>query len=157
MNSSQDETFRSLVDYFTGRRIRILTSIEPSYIRVGIGSSASLSLGNAKGDVAVYIGKRDGGSSINFNFDFSKDYSVSLIVAIFGALIVYTLLTWVASNMIREVGSVAWPYIFPFLLFLAVLTFAIIIVMESYSVSLTRRRFVEELNMFAQSLSAKNK
>jgi len=153
VGSSQEETFRLLMDYFTGRRMRILMSHEPSYIRADLGSYVSMSLGHAKGEVEVNTVKRNGGCYVNLNFNFVKEYAVDGIVAIFLFSLIFGFGWW----MISISGLRPWTRLEIIPLFLwATVGFAIVMAIAGYNVSLTRRRFIEEFNMFVQSLSTKN-
>ena len=156
MNSSQEETYHLLMDYFTGRRERVLTSNSPSYIRAEIGSWASLSIGNAKGEVEANITKRNGGSYINLSFNFFKEYIVTLLAAIVGALIIYFFPQWVLSSFAPSYFLRLFQGTFNIILLGGIiLFFAIVMVVAGYAASSTRKRFIDEFNMFAQSLQSK--
>jgi len=118
-----------------------------------------MSLGNAKGEVEVNVIKRSGGSYVNLNFTFFKEYAADLILAISGTLITYGLLWWIAERMIMDLPTwlrgEAWSSVYPFLILLPTLSFAIVMALAGYNTSLTRRRFIEEFNMFVQSLASK--
>ena len=62
VNVSEEEAFRLMMNYFTSKHMKIVTSDSPSYIRAEFGSWTSMSLGNAKGEVEVEITARNGGS-----------------------------------------------------------------------------------------------
>ena len=156
MNSSQEETFRSLMDYFGERRFRILVSDSPSYIRVGIGSWMSFSLESAKGEAEVNVTKRNGGSYVNLNFNFFKDYMADFLTAIIGAILVYAVPQWIVSliagDFVRWFQSRGFNLIF---LGLSIVFFSLAMILAGYSTSLTRKRFIDEFNIFAQSLQPK--
>lgn len=160
VNAPQEEAFRSLMDYFTGRRVKILTSNKPSYVRVGIGSWIGFVFqGNAKGEVETTVTKRNGGSYVHFNFDFTKEYASGFIGAIVGALLLYGIGSWVANLMISKlpysaIGEI-WSLVYLIIIFGMVMLFATIMVMEGYYVSRTKKRFIEEFNKFMQSLTSK--
>ena len=130
------------MDYFNGRRMKVLTSNTPSYIRAEFGSLASMSLDNSKGEVEISIVKRNGGSYVNLNFSFSLEYLAAFTVTIIGALITYIIYTMLEI-----------PFQFTLLVILVMVAFVVGII--GYSVSATRRKFVEEFNMFIQSLAPK--
>ena len=155
MNSSQEETFQSLMDYFTERRIRILASNSPSCIRVEFGSWSSFSLSNSKGAAEVSVTKRNGGSHITFNFSFFKDYLADFLVATIGALMFYAFLQWLWSLSFspNDVNSRIALNLFSFGMIL--LLFAFTLGIAAYSTSLTKKRFIDEFNIFAQSLPTK--
>ena len=155
MNSSQEETFQALTDYFAGRGMRILTSNSPSYIRVEFGSWGSFSLSNSKGEAEVSVTKRNGGSYISFNFSFFKDYLADFLVAIIGALILYGFLQWLWSLSFSpsDIDSKIAVNLFSF--GMITLLFAFTLGVAGYSTSLTRKRFIGEFNVFAQSLPPK--
>lgn len=162
MESSQEETFKTIMDYFMGRHYKILVSNSPSLVRAEIGSWMVMSMasGNAKGESEATIIKRNGGSYVNFNFDFTKEYISGLIVAVIGALAVYAVLNWMAGSIFlsripsQSVGD-AWAIFNPIIIAGSVLLFAIIMSLEGYFVSRTRKRFLAEFNTFAQSLPTK--
>jgi len=145
------------MDYFSGRRMRILTSNPPSYIRVECGSWVSFSFqGNAKGEIEVNVTKRNSGSYINFNFNFFKEYMGDFLLAIIGALFVYVFLQWILSSLYPSDFVRSFQGAFSLILLGGiVLLFALVMGLAGYATSLTRRRFIEEFNMFAQSLSTK--
>ena len=166
VNASQEEAFRSLMDYFTGRRMRILTSNPPSYIRVQFGSWFSLGLGKAQGEVEVNVVKRNGGSYANLNFAFFKEYLHSMIVGVIGTLIILVFDWWFMNTFAPQYASSLPPALrdeylsmvsstYTILVLIALLCFCVIMVLSGYNASLTRRRFIEEFNMFMQSLASK--
>lgn len=161
MNSSQEETFQTIMDYFTGRRYKILVSNAPSLVRAEIGSYWSMSRGDAKGEVEATITKRNSGSYLNFHFDFTKEYMAGLLVAAIGAFLLY-----IVGSLL---AGVIYPRLFPFqdisglllifniLLIGGVLFFlAIIMLLEGYSVSRARKRFNAEFDRFTKSLPKKD-
>jgi hypothetical protein len=159
VNVSGEEAFRLILDYFTLKRMKILTSNSPSYIRAEFGSWTSMSLDNANGEVEVEITERNGGSYSNLNFSFFKEYLFALIIAFFGTLLLCVVMWWRAtSDMSRINPADVGNFLFKVNLVtfgLAAIMFAVAIGLVVYSTSITRRRFVEELNMFMQSLPSK--
>ena len=131
-----------MTDYFKGRRMEILTSDSTSYIKAEFGSWVSTSLDNSKGKVEINLIKSNGASYANLNFDFSLEYLAALTVTIIGILITYIVYTML------EIPSL-------FTLFIILLIVIFVWGIIGLSVSLTRRRFMEEFNMFIQSLSTK--
>lgn len=156
MNSSQEDTFRSLMDYFNGRRFRILVSNQPYLIRAEIGAYWAMSRGNAKGEVEASITKRNGGSYINFNFSFTKEYITGLIASSIGALVAYVLGWGVANMMISRMpfANVADLSLFVngIIVFGIVMIFLAVMTIEGQNASITRKKFINEFNTFAQSL-----
>lgn len=142
VNASQEEAFRLVMNYFTGRHMKIPTSTSPSYIEVDFGSLFSLSLDNAKGKVKLNVVKSNGGAHVNLNFDFSLDYLAILTVTIIGLLMIYIYYT------ILEI-----PVAYTLLIMLLIVAFAGGIV--QYSVRLTRRKIIDAFNMFVQSFDSK--
>ncbi len=142
INSSPEMTYRLLMDYFDGRHMKVKTSDPPSRIKAGFGSWTDMVLDNAKGEVTARIVKRNGGSDVNLDFDFALEYYPALLLTIAGVAatyMFYALLrvspTWALSVMLIEV-VVVWGIVL-------------------YSISLTKRKLLEGLNMFIQSLSTK--
>lgn len=142
LNVPQEEAFHLTIDYLKGRRLKILSSSSPSYIKAEFGSWASVSFDNSKGKVEINVAKRNGGSIANLNFDFSFEYLAALMVTIISALIIYIIYT------ILEIPL-------GFALSVIFVMVAIVVGVIGYSVSQTRRRFIEEFNMFIQSLVSK--
>ena len=159
MNSSQEDTFRSLMDYFTGRRDKILVSTPPSLVRVEVGAYWSWSRGHAKGEAEATITKRNGGSYVNFNFDFTKEYVSGFVVAVIGAVACYFLVSYVARIMLLDYQSWNTGSIWSAVNLVAIggmfMIIAVVMALEGSSVSITKKRFIDEFNMFAQSLPTK--
>jgi hypothetical protein len=142
VNAPQEEAFRLVMDYFAGRHMKVLMSKSPSYARAEFGSLISGSLGDAKGEVEINIVKRNGGSYINLNFDFSKGYIAVFLSTGIGALMVFI-----------GYGILGIDLQVRLLTILAIV--AMVGGGVGYDYSLTRRRFIEEFNMFIQSLTPK--
>lgn len=147
---SQEEMFRSLMDYFAGRPVKILACNKPSYIKVEIGSCFSRHWPSYT-RVEATVAKRNGGSHVHFNFDSSKEYAAGSVFAILMALLCYGVLSWVFNSIILELSY--WT-IRAFPVLAAVFIFFVTLAFEGYNVSLTKKRFIGEFNMFAQSPSA---
>jgi len=147
---SQEELFRSLMDYFAARPVKILSCSKPSYIRVEIGSCFSQHWPSYM-RVEATLEETDGENHVHFNFDSSKEYAAGSVFAILMALLCYGVLSWVFNSMILELSY--WT-IRAFPILAAVFIFFVTLAFESYNVSLTKKRFAGEFSMFAQSLSA---
>lgn len=99
VSSTQEETFLLLRRYLMVRFDEILDMDSPSYVKAELSpfylSEGKLGMqlhfhwttgwflrskGNAKGIVEATVEKRNGGSYVNFNFDFFKEYRESLII-----------------------------------------------------------------------------
>jgi len=135
--------------------MRILTSNSPSYIRTEFGSWVSMSLGSAKGEVEVNITKRDSGSYVNLTFSFLKEYILALIAAIIGALIMYVVVWAILSGYPSEIVEIVQSSINMLILGGIILMFGVVMGLSGYNTSRTRKRFIEEFNMFMQSLASK--
>jgi flagellar biosynthesis protein FlhB len=159
VNVSEEEAFRLMMDYFTSKHMKILTSNFPSYIRAEFGSWTSMSLNNAKGQVEAEITEGNGGSYSNLNFSFFKEYLSALIIAIFGTLLLCVVMWWRATRDMSRINRTDMGnFLFKVNLItfgLSAIMFAVVIGLVGYSTSLTRRRFIEEFNMFMQSLPSK--
>jgi len=143
-----------MLDYFAGRRMKIVASNSPSFIRARFGSWVSMSLGDAQGEVEANVIKRNGGSYVNLNLNFLLEYLGSLIGAIIGATIIFAFVWWRATtNPLNKPDALAVALWFG--LVLSMLASCLIMVVAEYHVSLSRRRFIEEFNMFIQSLTSK--
>ena len=156
VNVSEEEAFRLMMDYFTSKQMKILTSNSPSYIRAEFGSLTSISLNNAKGEVEAEIVEKNGGSYSNLNFSFIKEYLYALIIAIFGTLLLFVVMWLRATRELPQINPADVDnFIFKVNLItfgLSAIMFAVAVVFVAYSTSLTRRRFIEEFNMFMQLL-----
>jgi len=159
VNASEQEAFRLMMDYFTSKHMKILTSNSPSYIRAEFGSWTSMSLDNAKGEVKVEIKERNGGSYSNLDFSFFKEYLFALMIAIFGTLLLCVVMLWRATRDMSRINPADMGnFLFKVSLItvgLSAVMFVVAIGLVVYSTSLTRRRFIEEFNMFIQSLPSK--
>jgi small-conductance mechanosensitive channel len=157
-NASEEEAFLLITDYFASKNMKILATNHPSHIRAEFGSWTSISLNNAKGEVEVEITKRNGGSYTNLNFSFSKEYLLALIIAILGTLALCVVMWWRATRDMPQINPAdTGNFLFKVSLItvgLSAVMFAAAIGLVVYSTALTRRRFVEEFNMFTQSLSS---
>lgn len=131
--------------------MKILTSNPPSYIRAEYGSWTSVSSGNAKGEVEANISKRNGGSYVILNLNFLKEYLMALIAAIIGALFIYGVMWWlvIVNPLQRTIDPVEWNF---HAIIVVLLYLALSIGYLGYNTLLTRRRLMDEFNMFAQSL-----
>jgi len=143
VNAPQEEAFQLMTDYFNGRDMRILTSNSPSYVKADFGSWTSISLNNAKGEVKVDLAKANRGSYANLHFSFSSEYLVGSAVTMFFAAATYIIYA------ILEIPI--W-----FALFVMLIEVIFVVGIIGYSVSLTRKKFIEEFNMFLQSLAPKS-
>ena len=159
VNVPEQEAFLLITDYFASKRMKIVTSNSPSYIRAEFGSWTSMSLDNAKGEVEVEITARNGGSYTNLNFSFFKEYMSTLIIAIFGTLILCVIMWWRATRDVSRINPAdVGNFLFKVSLItvgLSAVMFVVAIGLVVYSTSLTRRRFIEEFNTFIQSLPSK--
>jgi len=142
VNASQEEAFRLMMDYFTGRHMKIPNSSSPSYIEAEFGSLITLSLDNAKGKAKLNVVKSNGGAYANLNLDFSLEYLAALILTIIGVLITYIYYT-----------MLEFPFWYTLLIMLSI--FILVWGLVGYSVTLTRRKIIEEFNMFIQSLASR--
>lgn len=159
MDSPQEDTFRSLMDFFKGRRYGILASDQPNLIRADIGSYWSWSRENARGQVETLITERDGGSYINLHFNFVKEYLTGLAASSVGA-IVLVMLGFIIGN--NNVGSLSpsssagyWLFVYGAVAFGIILIFMATMGIEGSHVSITKKRVIDEINMFVQSLQAR--
>lgn len=131
-----------MTDYFKGRGLKILTSNSPSYVKAEFGSWTSISLDNARGEVKVDLVKANRRSYANLHFNFSSEYLVAFAVTMF-----FVAATYVIYAMLEI------PIWFALIVILVEIIFVVGII--GYSVSLTRRKFIEEFNMFLQSVASK--
>jgi len=144
IDSSPEETYRLLIGYFDGRHMKVKTSDSPSCIKAGFGSWTDMVLDNAKGEVTARIVKRNGGSYVNLDFDFALEYHPALLLTIAGVAATYML-----YDLLRVTPM--WA------LFVMLIEVVVVWGIVVYSISLTRRKLIEGLNMFIQSLSTKGR
>jgi len=141
-DSSPEETYRLLMDYFDGRQMKVKTSGSPSCIKAGFGSWTEMVLDNAKGEVTARIVKRDGGSDVNLDFDFALEYYPALLLTIAGVA---------ATYMLYDLLRASPTYALLVMLIEVVMVWGIVV----YSISLTKRKIIERLNTFIQSHATK--
>jgi hypothetical protein len=156
IDAVQVDAFGWVMDYFKGRNMKIIASNSPSYIKAEFGSWFSMYPGNAKGNVEVKLVKRNGGTYVNPNFSFLLYYLIGLIIAVIAALILSVFVEWlaIANPLNRELGD--FPAIAPWLaLGQSGLVICIALLLLGYDASKTRRNFIEEFNIFVQSLASK--
>lgn len=148
----QKETYRSLVDYFSGKKLAILVCQEPSLIRVEFGSFISWTRGNEKGEADVTITKSNGSCYVNLNFDFSTAYGLYLIIALTVGILIFTIGWAIYSPPTPILGFQQSDLIF--IGFVAFLMFLFALAIGTYNVSETRKKFLNELSNFLSSLSS---
>jgi hypothetical protein len=92
VDSPREEAFRLVTDYFTKRRMKIVSSMPPSYVKAECGSWSFLSelALYPKGEIQANIQARDTGSDVSFVFDFSHEY-----LRIFLEALLTTALIWI--------------------------------------------------------------
>lgn len=142
INSPPEETYSLLMDCFDGRHMKVKTSDSPSCIKVGFGSWTEMVLDNAKGEVTARIVKRNGGSYVNLDFDFALEYYPALLLTIAGVA---------ATYMFYDLLRVSPIWALSVMLIEVVVVWGIVV----YSISLTKRKFIEGLNTFIQSRTTK--
>jgi hypothetical protein len=161
MSSSQEETFQTIMNYFAERRYKIVVSNSPSLVKAEFGSYLAMSFSavTAKGEMEVSIVKRNGGSCVNLNFDFTKGYLAGFISAVFGALlcfvVAYLLVSFSLSGFPSWAIENAWSMFNTIMISAIVAVFIGTMSLEAYYVSRTRKRIIEEFNKLSQSLSAR--
>ncbi len=141
-DSSPEETYRLLMEYFDGRHMKVKTSDSRSCIKVGFGSWTEMVLDNAKGEVTARIVKGNGGSDVNLDFDFAMEYYPALLLTIVGVA---------ATYMLYDLLRASPTYALLVIVIEVVVVWGIVI----YSISLTKRKLIEGLNTFIQSQATK--
>ena len=160
VDAPQEEFFRLAVDFFSERQMKVLESTPHHYIMVGFGSWTSLSFGSGKGEVEVDIEKKDGGSRVSLDFDFSINYVVYFLIAIVSAFIVYAVLSSFVNAWASGIGNflIREDYLSKANLYIisgTLILFFLGILVSVIEVSMTRKRFMREFNLFAKSLTSK--
>jgi hypothetical protein len=130
------------MDYFDGRHMKVKTSDSPSCIKVAFGSWTEMVLDNAKGEVTARIVKRNGGSRVNLDFDFALEYYPALLLTIAGVAATYML-----YDLLRV--TPIWA------LFVMLIEVVMVWGIVGYSISLTKRKLIEDLNTLIQSQATK--
>jgi hypothetical protein len=156
MKSSQEETFQTLTDFIVGKTSKILISNRPSLIIAKIGGSKKV----PNGVVEASISQTNKGSSINFNFNFTKEYVITIGALIGSGLIVVLLIgviEWVTSflglwNIVSYLG------LFGKLLLILIfgLSWIGIIRLTIKGNSEAKKTFISEFDLFAKSVQNKN-
>ena len=136
--------------------MKILSSSSPSYIRVKLGSLRSLPFkGDAKGEVEVNITERNDGSDTYLSFNFFEEYQVEATGAITGTVglysIVYALSIYLSDFITWFRGYFSVIFLGGTFLLLALA----VVCLSIYATSLTKRKFIQEFNVFAKSLPDK--
>lgn len=142
IDSSPEETYRLLMDYFDGRHLKVKTSDSPLCIKAAFGSWTDMVLDNAKGEVTARIVKRNGGSGVSLDFDFALEYYPALLLTVAG---------FVATYMLYDLMRVSSMWALFVMLIEVVVVWGIVV----YSISLTKRKLKEELDMLIQSQSTR--
>ncbi|NWG10839.1 hypothetical protein HXY33_03685 [Candidatus Bathyarchaeota archaeon] len=160
VNASEQEAYLFITDYFASKHMKIVTASPPSRIRAEFGSWTSMALDNAKGEIEVEITtKNNGGSYTNLNFSFRKEHTLAWMMAIFATLILCGMMWWRTSLDIARINPAnTASFLFEVGLItvgLSAIMFAVAIGLVAYSTSATRKRFIEEFNIFIQSLRSK--
>ncbi len=153
VNSSQEEAFQSVMQFFDGRHDKILSSSSPTLVRAEFGELISMiAVSNAKGEAEVSIMKKEEGSYVNFNFNFKKFYVANIMVIVTMGLIAFGAYYWITgivlSNFSPEVFGDTMATFYPLTILLFVLYFIFSISIEVYSVRRTRKKFLKEFRMF---------
>lgn len=156
IDASQKEAFNCVRDYLTSRHMAVLSSDPPAHIRARFGQWISMSFDNGRGDVEVHTVEKNGGSYINLNFDFKNHYTVYLISSIIVAIIVYGAASWIAN---QRAASLRLSLMSANLLNLsiALIVFLLTMALSGYEAQQTRRKFIQEFNMFIQSLASRKR
>lgn len=139
------QTYLSLMDYLSRKNVKVLSCHEPSVIRVEFGSFVSWATGNKKGKANFVITKRNLGSYVNLNFDFSISYGLGLIIALVAAILVFGVGLMMYSSLAHATIILG---------LIALLAFVCVMAIIDYGVSDTEEKFLNELNTFLGSLSA---
>jgi hypothetical protein len=161
LNANQKEAFRSITDYFATRRTKTLARKDSSCFRAEIGSWFSfVDEGNAKGEVEVKVINVENGSYVHVDFDFMKEYSLGFLAAILGAGSCYFIGSWLLYGLTilkMVTATELWTVAANLLAgVLAVALFTSLIVLESLSISRTKKRFIDEFAVFVRLSAVKD-
>lgn len=144
MNATEEETFNLITDYLKGRHMKIVESEANAHIEAEFGSIWSLSPRNEKGIVEIQIVDREKGSLINITLDFSSTIILAAAVTISTATVLFSFLTHISRMDAYRSALLAFG-----------LLPALLLGTAAYSFSATRKKILEEFNMFVQSLYSK--
>lgn len=150
INATQEETFRLVTDYVEGRNMKILASNSPSYVRARFGSWTSVSLDNAVGVIETKISKKNGGSYLFLHFGFRGEY-LGVLVATMVLAVIQSIFAW--AQALAQRGDFLLGMMWNTLI--VSVFFAVAGTIVAYSTSKTRRRIIEDFNIFMQSLASK--
>jgi len=150
VDSSQEEAFRLVADYLTKRRMKIVASVPPSYVKAECGSWSFLSelAPYPKGKIEANIQGRDTGSDVSFIFDFSDEYLRIILEALLTTALIWIffLVCYSALNL--------WGIALPFSEGIARTTLitatlvAFEIAVYALRLSLTRKNLIKSFNRF---------
>jgi len=139
------QTYLSLMGYFSGKQLKILSCHEPSIIRVQFGSFVSWKTNNKKGKAILTIIKRNESSIVNMDFDFSTTYGLGGIIALVAAILVFSIGFVLCSSLVHTMIVLG---------LIALLAFVCVMAIIDYGVTDTEERFLSEINTFLSSFSA---
>ncbi len=156
LNSSQEETFQSVMDFFERRHDKILISKEPSLVKAEFGALFSMiEIENARSQAEASITKKNGCSHIDFKFDFTKFYVASVIGIAALGMVVFGAFYWanviVLSNFSPHAAGDPTATLYPLGSLLFILYFVLSILIEAYSAKRTRKKFLKEFTKFTKS------
>lgn len=154
VDSPQKEVLRLVTEYLTKRRMKIVASMPPSYVKAEFGSWSFLSelAPYPKGEIEANIQGRDAGSDVSFIFDFSNEY-----LRIFLEALLTTALIWIFFLVYSTVNPLGTALRFSegiapvTLVTVALVAFEVAV--YSLRISLTRKNLIKGFNHFIRSSS----
>jgi hypothetical protein len=152
MNSSREETYQFLTDYFHEKRMKVIASNAPSYVKVRFGSWGFLNTQfDPKCEAEVNVAERDGGSSVSFSFVFFRRYLGETLAIMFGALLLFFLQQSIALSFYPS--GFNWLFVGAFnavLLAEAIVLLDLLAGLSGYTKWQARKGFVDGFSKFAQ-------
>jgi hypothetical protein len=144
VNATEEEAFNLVTNYLNGKHMKIVKSEANAHIEAEFGSIWSLSPSNEKGIVEIQLAERKKGSLINITLDFSSTIILAAAVTISTAIILFSFLTNISRMDAYRSALLAFG-----------LLPALLLGTAAYSFSATKKKILEEFNMFVQSLYSK--
>lgn len=154
VDSTQEETFRLMTDYLTGKRMKIVVSTAPSYIRAEFGSWSLSELSYPKGEIEANIQERDSGTDVNFIFNFTNEYLRIFMEVCFALALIWTAFLLFSTLRPFGIGLSFSEGLVPVTL-LTVAVVAVELTVYALRIPLTRKNLAKGFNRFASSPSQK--
>lgn len=160
MESTPEETIQLLIDFFIGRREKILCTNRPSLIRTEIGTWFGLTPGvDPKGEIESLVTQRKDGSYVNFHFNFTTAYLSHLILAVICSIVIYLISSTIANSSASELSPLVRGDYLSMMnsvtIFVILVVLLIIVAYAAYNASKIKKTFISEFDKFIRSSKTK--